>query len=55
MTIEFVKEIFKEMCQEQQEALLNIVWSNTAPLGQSIDKLAIEIKGNNDHLNSIVR
>ena len=25
VTIEFVKEIFKEMFQEQQEALLNII------------------------------
>ena len=55
VTIEFVKEIFKEMFQEQQEALLNIVSSNTTPLRQSIDKLTIEIKDNNDRLNSIVK
>ena len=48
VTIEFVKEIFKEMFQEQQEALLNIISSNTAPLRQSINKLTIEIKDNND-------
>ena len=55
VTIEFVKEIFKEMFQEQQEALLNIISSNTAPLHQSIDKLTIEIKDNNDRLNSMVK
>ena len=55
VTIEFIKEIFKEMFQEQQEALLNIISSNTAPLRQSIDKLTIEIKDNNDRLNSIVK
>ena len=55
VTIEFVKEIFKEMFQEQQEALLNIISNNTAPLRQSIDKLTIEIKDNNDRLNSIVK
>ena len=43
------------MFQEQQEALLNIVSSNTTPLRQSIDKLTIEIKDNNDRLNSIVK
>ena len=41
VTIEFIKEIFKEMFQEQQEALLNIISSNTAPLRQSTDKLTI--------------
>ena len=41
------------MFQEQQEALLNIISSNTAPLHQSIDKLTIEIKDNNDRLDSI--
>ena len=55
VTIEFMKEIFKEMFQEQQEALLNIISSNTAPLCQSIDKLTLEIKDNNDRLNSIVK
>ena len=55
VTIEFVKEIYKEMFQEQQEALLNIISSNTAPLRQFIDKLTIEIKDNNDRLNSIVK
>ena len=55
VTIEFIKEIFKEMFQEQQEALLNIISSNTAPLRQSIDKLTIEMKDNNDRLNSIVK
>ena len=43
------------MFQEQQEALLNIISSNTAPLRQSIDKLTIDIKDNNDRLNSIVK
>ena len=55
VTIEFVEEIFKEMSQEKQEALLNIISSNIAPLRQSIDKLTIEIKENNDRLNSIVK
>ena len=43
------------MFQEQQEALLNIISSNTAPLRESIDKLTIEIKDNNDRLNSIAK
>ena len=55
VTIEFIKEIFKEMFQEQQEALLNIISSNAAQLRQSIDKLTIEIDDNNDRLNSIVK
>ena len=55
VTKEFVKEIFKEMFQEQQEALINIISNNTAPLRQSIDKLTVEIKDNNDRLNSIVK
>ena len=53
--IEFIKEILKEMFQEQQEALLNIISSNTAPLRQSTDKLTIEIKDNNDRLNSTLK
>ena len=53
--IEFLKEIFKQMFQEQQEALLKIISSNKAPLRQSMDKLTIEIKDNNDRLNSIVK
>ena len=43
------------MFQEQQEALLNIISSKTAPLRQSIDKLTIEIKDNNDRSNSLVK
>ena len=54
-TTEIIKEIFKEMFQEQQEASLNIISSNTAPLRQSIHKLTIEIKDNNDRLNNIVK
>ena len=48
VTVEFIKEIFKQMFQEQQEALLNIISSNTAPLRQSIDNLTIKIKDNDD-------
>ena len=38
LTTESVKEIFKEMFKEQQNALVNIVSQNTAPLQTSLDK-----------------
>ena len=37
-----------EMFKEQQNALVNIVSQYTTPLHISLDKLAIEIKDNND-------
>ena len=43
--------MFKEMFKEQQNALVNIVSQNTTPLQTSLDKLAIEIKENNDQGN----
>ena len=44
LTIASVKEIFKEMFKEQQNALANIVSQNTTPLQTSLDKLTVEIK-----------
>ena len=55
LTIDLVKEIFKEMFKEQQNALVNIVSQNTAPLKPSLDKLTIEIKDNKDLLNNIMK
>ena len=55
LTIESVKEIFKEMFKEQQNALVNIVSQNTTPLQTSLDKLTVEIKDNNDRLNNIMK
>ena len=55
LTIDSVKEIFKEMFKEQQNALANIVSQNTTPLQTSLDKLTMEIKDNNDRLNSIMK
>ena len=48
LTIDSVKEIFKEMFKEQQNALVNIVSQNTT-------KLTMEIKDNNDQLNNIMK
>ena len=48
LTIDSVKEIFKEMFKEQQNALVNIVSENTT-------KLTMEIKDNNDQLNNIMK
>ena len=55
LTNESVKEIFKEMFKEQQNALVNIVSQTTTPLQTSLDKLTMEIKDNNDRLNSIMK
>ena len=55
LTIDSVKEIFKEMFKEQQNALVNIVSQNTTPLQTSLDKLTMEIKDNNDRLNNIMK
>ena len=46
-TIESVKEIFREIFKEQQNALVNIVSQNTTPIQTSLDKLTMEIKDNN--------
>ena len=48
LTIDSVKEIFKEMFKEQQNALVTIVSQNTT-------KLTMEIKDNNDQLNNIMK
>ena len=55
LTIYSVKEIFKEMFKEQQNALANIVSQNTTPLQTSLDKLAMKIKDSNDRLNNIMK
>ena len=55
LTIDSVKEIFREMFKEQQNALVNIVSQNTTPPQTSLDKLAMEIKDNNDRLNNIMK
>ena len=55
LTIGSVKEIFKEMFKEQQNALVNIVSQNAAPLQTSLDKFTMEIKDNNDRLNNIMK
>ena len=54
ISIESVKEIFKEMFKEQQNALVNIVSQNTTPLQTSLDKLTMEIK-DNDRLNNVMK
>ena len=38
------------MLEEQQNALVNIVYQNTTPLQTSADKLKIEIKDKSDQL-----
>ena len=53
-SIESVKEIFKEMFKEQQNALVNIVSQNTTPLQTSLDKLTVEVK-DNDRMNNIMK
>ena len=40
------------MLEEQQNALVNIVYQNTTPLQTSVDKLKIEIKDKRDQLNN---
>ena len=55
LTIDLVKEIFKEMFKKQQNALVNIVSQNTTPLEPSLAKLTIEIKDNKDLLNNIMK
>ena len=55
MTIDSVKEIFKEMFIEKQNVLVNIVSENTTPLQRSHDKLTMEIKDNKDRLNNITK
>ena len=55
LTIDSVKEIFKEMFKEQKHALVNIVSQNTTPLQTSLDKLTMEIKDSNDRLNNIMK
>ena len=55
LTIDSVKEIFKEMLKEQQKALINIVSQNKTPLQTSFDKLIMDIKDNNDRLNNIMK
>ena len=55
LTTESVKEIFKEMFKEQQNALVNIVSQNTTPFQTSLDKLTMEIKDNNDRLKNIIK
>ena len=47
-TTESVKEIFKEIFEEQQNVLVNIVSQSTTPLQTSLYKLEIDIKDNND-------
>ena len=48
ISIESVKEIFKEMFKEQQNALVNIVSQNATTFQTSLDKSTMEIKDNND-------
>ena len=55
MTIDSVKEIFKEMFIEQQNVLVNIVSESTTPLQRCLDKLTMEIKDNKDRFNNIIK
>ena len=55
LTIESVKEIFREIFKEQQNALVNIVSQNTTPIQTSLDKLTMEIKDKNHRLNNIMK
>ena len=55
ISIESVKEIFKEIFKEQQNALVNIVSQNATPLQTSLDKSTMEIKDNNDRLNNVMK
>ena len=55
ISIESVKEIFKEMFKVQQNALVNIVSQNATPLQTSLDKSTMEIKDNNDRLNNVMK
>ena len=55
LTIESVKEIFKEMFKEQQNSPVNIASQNTTPLQTSLGKLTMEFKDNNNQLNNIMK
>ena len=55
ITINTVKEFFQEMFKEQQKALLNIVSTNTTPLQKSLDRLSIQIQGNSNRLENIIK
>ena len=55
ITINTVKELFQEMFKEQQKALLNIVPTNTTPLQKSLDRLSIQIQGNSNRLENIIK
>ena len=48
LTTESVREIFKEIFEEQQNVLVNIVSQSTTPLQTSLYKLEIDTKDNND-------
>ena len=48
ITINIVKEPFQEMFKEQQNALLDIVSTNTTPLQKSLDRLSIQIQDNSN-------
>ena len=41
------------MSEEEKQALSSIVSSNTTLIQQSFDKLTVDIKNNNNHLNNI--
>ena len=55
LTIESVKEIFKEMFKEQQNSPVNIASQNTTLLQTSLGKLTMEFKDNNNQLNNIMK
>ena len=55
MTIDSVKEIFKEMFIEQQNVPVNIVSESTTLLQRSLDKLTMEIKDNKDRYNNVTK
>ena len=55
LTIELVKQFFKEMFEEKQNSLVNTVSQNTTPLLRSLDKLRTEIKDKNDRLNNLIK
>ena len=41
------------MSEEEKQVLSSIVSSNTTLIQQSFDKLTVDIKNNNNHLNNI--
>ena len=55
LTIESVKQIFKKMFKDQQNALVNIASQNTTPLRTFFHKSTMKIKDNNDLLNNIMK